>query len=385
MDAGERMMQIGLGATLLARGLEHHQLDGIGYYTQELAQCLPSFDCNWHPMVFGATNMAHIDQRLIQRLPRYSTAALFSSLTGLGFAGHNALRRQIDLFHATDHHIPRLPDIPVLATLMDAIPLAHAEWANTQFRSIKNKLWLHATSWADHVVTISDFAKTQIAEHFNIAEQKISVVPLGVAPRFYDRIDFSELQAVHKAHDLQRSYFLCIGTLQPRKNIQRVIDAYKSLPNVLQQAHDLVIVGRNGWGSDQLVQQLRQFSPESGVRWLGSIPDLDKRALLQGATALVFPSLSEGFGLPVLEAFASQTPVITSNTTSLPEIANAAALLIDPYDTSAIAHAMQKLAESPSLASQLRTHGLVRSRQYSWQNCAKRTTDIYQRMLGRIK
>jgi alpha-1,3-rhamnosyl/mannosyltransferase len=131
------------------------------------------------------------------------------------------------------------------------------------------------------------------------------------------------------------------------------------------------------------VQQLRQFPPESGVRWLGSIPDLDKRALLQSATALVFPSLSEGFGLPVLEAFASQTPVITSNTTSLPEIATDAALLIDPCDTSAIAHAMQQLAESPSLVTQLNTQGLVRSRQYTWQNCAQKTSDIYQRMLGR--
>ena len=152
---------------------------------------------------------------------------------------------------------------------------------------------------------------------------------------------------------------------------------------MLRQAHDLVIVGRNGWGSERLVQQLRQFPPDSGVRWLASIPDLDKRALLQSATALVFPSLSEGFGLPVLEAFASQTPVITSNTTSLPEIATDAALLIDPCDTSAIAHAMQQLAESPSLVTQLNTQGLVRSRQYTWQNCAQKTSDIYQRMLGR--
>ncbi len=375
-------MQIGLGTTLLARGIEHHQIDGIGYYTQELASCLASFNCNWHPMVFGATKIAYIDQRAIHRLPRYSTAALFSSLTGLGFAGHRGLRGQIDLFHATDHHIPRLPDIPVLATMMDAIPLTHAKWANPQLRTFKNKLWLHASSWADHVVTISNYAKNQIVEHFDIASQKISVVPLGVASRFYDRIDSSKLQAVLKAHDLQRSFFLCIGTLQPRKNIQRVIDAYQSLPIVIRQAHDLVIVGRNGWGSDHLVQQLRQLPPESGVRWLGSITDSDKRALLQQATALVFPSLSEGFGLPVLEAFASQTPVITSNTTSLPEIAADAALLIDPYDSSAIAHAMQQLAECPSKAKQLRSQGLVRSRQYSWQNCAMQTSNIYQRMLG---
>jgi alpha-1,3-rhamnosyl/mannosyltransferase len=123
--------------------------------------------------------------------------------------------------------------------------------------------------------------------------------------------------------------------------------------------------------------------PQSGVHWLGGIPDLDKRALLQNATALVFPSLSEGFGLPVLEAFASQTPVIASNTTSLPEIAADAALLIDPCDTLALAHAMQCLADNPSHAANLRSLGLARSRQFSWQTCAQQTSAIYQRMLGR--
>jgi alpha-1,3-rhamnosyl/mannosyltransferase len=171
--------------------------------------------------------------------------------------------------------------------------------------------------------------------------------------------------------------------LQPRKNIHRVIDAYQSLPAQVRQTHDLVIVGRNGWGSESLVQRLQSVSSSSGVRWLGAVPDLDKRALLQSATALVFPSLSEGFGLPVLEAFASQTPVIASNTTSLPEIATDAALLVDPCDTQAIAHAMQHIANNPSHAAHLSSQGLVRAQHYSWQTCAQQTTAIYQRMLGR--
>lgn len=376
-------MCIGLGATVLARGLAHQQLDGIGYYTQELAQRLTSEGCEWRPMVFGSTTLAQIDHRPIVRLPRYSTTALMSAMTGAGFAGHRSLRGQIDLFHATDHHIPRLPGIPVLATLMDAIPLSNPEWANARLRNLKNKLWRQASRWADHVVTISDYAKTQIIEHFGIPDHHISVVPLGVDQRFYDRIDPAMANVVSQAYGLQRPYFLCIGTLQPRKNIHRVVDAYQSLPAQVQQTHDLVIVGRHGWGSEALVQRLQSLPPASGVRWLGGIPDLDKRALLQKATALVFPSLSEGFGLPVLEAFASQTPVITSNTTSLPEIAADAALLVAPCDTQAIAHAMQQIVDTPSQATHLRRQGLARSRQYSWQTCAQQTAAIYQRMLGR--
>jgi alpha-1,3-rhamnosyl/mannosyltransferase len=376
-------MRIGLGATVLARGLAQRQLDGIGYYTQELAQQLTSVGCDWRPMVFGPTSLTHIDNRPIERLPRYSLAALRSATTGMGLSGHRELRGQIDLFHATDHHIPRLPGIPVLATIMDAIPLSHPEWASPRLRSFKNKLWLQASSWADHVVTISDYAKTQIIEHFGIPAHQISVVSLGVDQRFYNRIDPVVVQSVNQSYRLQRPYFLCVGTLQPRKNIHRAIDAYQMLPPQLLKTHDLVIVGRNGWGSEALVKRLNSMLPQSGVHWLGGIPDLDKRALLQNATALVFPSLSEGFGLPVLEAFASQTPVIASNTTSLPEIAADAALLIDPCDTLALAHAMQCLADNPSHAANLRSLGLARSRQFSWQTCAQQTSAIYQRMLGR--
>lgn len=376
-------MRVGVGTTMLARGLAHDQLDGIGYYTHELAQRLSSNGCMWQPMVFGSTRMDHIDHHPIERLPRYSTAAVQSVLTGMGFAGTRDLRRRIDIFHATDHYIPRLPGIPVLATIMDAIPLSNPEWASARFRILKNKFWRHASSWADHVVTISDYAKAQIIEHFNLEAQHISVVPLGVDQRFHERLEPRVLQGVRRVRQLHRPFYLCIGTLQPRKNIHRVLDAYQSLPAQVRQTHDLVIVGRNGWGSESLVQRLQSVSHSSGVRWLGAVPDLDKRALLQSATALVFPSLSEGFGLPVLEAFASQTPVIASNTTSLPEIATDAALLVDPCDTQAIAHAMQQIANNPSQAAHLCSQGLVRARHYSWQTCAQQTTAIYQQILSR--
>jgi glycosyltransferase involved in cell wall biosynthesis len=375
-------MRIGLGATVLAKGLAHRQLDGIGYYTQELAQRLSSTACDWTPMVFGQTSLSTIEQRLVYHLPRYSTAALCSALTTWNFAGYGQLHQKIDLFHATDHHIPRLKGIPVLATLMDAIPLAHPEWANARLRRVKNALWRKAARWADRVVTISNYSRGEIATHFGLDERLISVVPLGVDDRFFDRLSLAVLQQAKSEHGLIRPYFLCIGTLQPRKNIERVIDAYQRLPAALASSHDLVIVGRHGWGSDALVHRLRNMSSTSGVRWLGGVSDLRKRALLQGATALVFPSLSEGFGLPVLEAFASQTPVITSNTTSLPEVAADAALLIDPLDADAISSAMSDLAENLEMGNNLRRKGIERAQNFTWQACAAQTVALYKSMLG---
>lgn len=375
-------MRIGLGCTVWSRGLAQDQLDGIGYYTQELATRLAHNGCAWTPMVFGRNTPEKVQDRAVYRLPRYSTSTLFSALTGSRLPGSKNMAQRIDLFHATDHHIPKLKGTPVLATLMDAIPLAHPEWASAQFRSLKNQLWRKAAHWADHVVTISEYSKGQIVEHFGISPSRISVVPLGVDERFHERLGPDLIQTTQQKSGLTKPYFLCIGTLQPRKNVGRVLQAYQQLPTRLRQTHDLVMVGRHGWGCDALVEQLQAMPAQSGVRWLGGVSDLDKRALLQGATALVFPSLSEGFGLPVLEAFASQTPVIASCTTSLPEVAADAAWLIEPTDTEAIAHAMQHMADHPSDARQWVAKGHHRALQFTWQSCAKQTVHIYQHMLG---
>ena len=190
------------------------------------------------------------------------------------------------------------------------------------------------------------------------------MVPLGVNPRWFAPPAAGDLTRVRAVHDLPEAYFLFVGTLQPRKNLARVVRAHASLPKALRRAFPLVLVGRMGWGVDDL-NRLLAAADSTEVCWLRYLPDAHLLPVVHQARALVFPSLCEGFGLPVVEAFAAGLPVITSNTSALPEVAQDAALLVDPTDGEAIADAMRRLAEDAALATRLRDKGLIRARDFS--------------------
>jgi alpha-1,3-rhamnosyl/mannosyltransferase len=181
---------------------------------------------------------------------------------------------------------------------------------------------------------------------------------------------------------LPEQYFLFVGTLQPRKNVERLLDAHAALPPALQRSVPLLVVGRHGWGCERLVSRLKAHVEGGSVRWLQNVTDLEKRVMLQRSTALVFPSLLEGFGLPVLEGFASQTPVITSNTTSLPEVAADAAWLVNPLSVPDLTQAMAGLATQSNLREQFVSRGLIRARQFTWESCAAATVQVYQTVLN---
>lgn len=250
-------------------------------------------------------------------------------------------------------------------------------------RSFKNWLWLRSSKWAQHIITISEFSRGEIVRHFGIAAERITVVHNGVDERYFERIDAAQAEAAVSALNLPERFFLFVGTFQPRKNIERVVDAHEALPAALRKDFPLLIVGRNGWGAEALVARLNAYPQNGAVRWLQNVDDLAKRVMMQRATALVFPSLLEGFGLPVLEGFASQTPVITSNVTSLPEVAGDAAWMVDPYDVRALTEAMATLAREPALGQTQVAKGLQRARQFSWDACARKTVQVYEQVLSK--
>ena len=377
-------MRVGMGVTVWAKGAVSNRLDGIGHYTQELFRCFRAThdDMQIAPVVFGAESCPVLDGNSITRWPHYSMSALWAVGSGRSFPGTGSLRDEFDLFHATDHLTPKLTGVPVVATLMDAIPLSHPQWVNQRARGLKNWLWKASGHWADHVITISDFSKSEIVRWFGISEQKISVTPLGVDARYFERFDNARAVYFAKLMNLPERYFLFVGTFQPRKNIDRIIDAHEKMPPSLRKEVPLLIVGQSGWGADSLVARLKASASEGEVRWLQHVDDLAKRALMQRATALVFPSLLEGFGLPVLEGFASQTPVITSNTSSLLEVAGDAAWTVDPYDVAAITEAMVTLARDEAAGRKLVTKGLERARKFTWNACARQTEAAYARVMG---
>lgn len=378
------MMRVGFGVTVLARCLGSGGVDGIGSYTRELMARLTRADgVDLLPMSFGDA-LPDIDGNAHPTLQcgRFAPAAAIAALSGLSFRGTAGIAKKIDLMHATDHLIPQFGKLPVVATLMDAIPLSHPEWAAPTLRRVKNALWRRSVHWASHVITISSYSKQQIVQHFDVPPEKISVIPLGVDQRWFGPLASDVIGQTLRRYGLPDQFFLFVGTLQPRKNIARVIEAYRSLRPGVSNRVPLVIVGGAGWQCEQIVDALVSGAYGRSVVWLRHVPDDDLLALVKAATALVFPSLYEGFGLPVLEAFAAGTPVITSNGTALPEVAGDAAMLVDPRDTGAIAAAMLDVLENPELVNSLREKGYLRARAHSWDATAVLTQGVYRRVLG---
>lgn len=381
-------MQIGFGATVLVRGIATGHIDGIGVYARSLLEELYKLGLEETIVNFGrckdfaALNPFPVRSTTCLSLP-YPTAAAFSLLTSLPFPGARRLKGKIDLFHAPDHHIPRLGKIPVVATVMDVIPLAHPEWVSQRLRFFKNMAFRQMARSAQQIITISEYSKADIVHYFGIPPERIHVTYLGVEDSFSRPIAPEKKAMVLARYGLRSGcFFIFVGTLQPRKNIGRIIGAHRQLPEAMQKAFPLVIVGRNGWGTDVLLPELKVLEVSGRGRWLNDVGDDCLHALLQSARALVYPSLYEGLGLPVLEGFAAGLPVISSLTTSIPEVAGDAALLVDPTRTDELADAMRQLAEDDTLAVDLIQRGQRRFKSFTWAACAQQTLGVYQSITG---
>ena len=370
-------MKVGLGTTVLSKGNASGRIDGIGLYTKHLLEHLPP---NGIEVTHFEFSKKQLDTNVIS-LGKFSSQTIISTFTGSSFYSSRQVEKEVKLFHATDHRIPKLANTQVVATIMDPIPLAHPEWVSGKYRGFKNLLFKRMGQWADQIITISEYSADEIEEHFSIPRSQISVIPLGVDEKCFSRVSQETKDAVLSRYNLVPEYFVCIGTLQPRKNITRLLDAFLQLPDELQRKHPLVIIGRNGWNCESLVERLNKLKTSNRVFWLDYVSFEDKYALIQSSLAMVFPSLYEGFGLPLLEAFASDIPVITSNITSLPEVAADAAILVDPYSIDDISQAMLNIATDDALQSKMRILGHERVKSFSWRNTAEQTASIYRQML----
>lgn len=380
-------MDIGLSCTVWAAGERAGHLDGIGIYSRALWQGLEEVTCasdiHLKPYAFGK-NLPEIACGTPQVLAKdYRVHALLSGVLKLPLNHSAAISRDIQLFHATDHHIPLIRNVPTVATIMDLIPILRPEWIKQDLKQLKSWLFTNSIRRADHIITISEYSKQDMVEHLNIAPERISVTPLGVDPVYFERIDAEQRAAVLQRHGLQAGFFLFVGTLQPRKNLPRVLEAFQQLPQVTRKEHPLVVVGRDGWSNEDLLPQLHALEERGEGRWLSYLPQADVLALLQSAGALVFASLYEGFGLPVIEAFATQCPVIASNTTSLTEVAGDASWSVDPDSAESISTAMRAVLEQGTLREEKIQLGLARAHYYNWQECARQTLAVYHQVLAR--
>jgi len=365
---------------MIEPGLTGGRLDGIGVYTRALMRHLPRAGCTVHPYSWPRVRTGGAGISIGRPMPQSFERA---SLVDLAMPSAHRVHMPADLFHVTDYRIVRM-DCPVVATLHDALPIKYPEWCNPRLRKVKNWLQRKATAKADHVIALSCFAIDELVECFGVNPQQVSVVYCGVDDEWLEPADNAAVAATLAAYQLNPGYFLTVGTLQPRKNVERLLDAWLMLPKALRDERALVVVGARGWRCEALVARLEAARAEGeNVVWLDKVTDPQAlRHLYLGAGVFAFPSLYEGFGIPVVEAFASRVPVVASNASSLPEVTQGAALEVDPLDTATMAEALHTLVRDARERARCIAAGRARAEQLTWQATARQTADVYRAVLS---
>jgi glycosyltransferase involved in cell wall biosynthesis len=232
---------------------------------------------------------------------------------------------------------------------------------------------------ADALIAVSEATRSDAVRILNLPPEKIRVIHHGIADPFFE-VKPGDADAVRRRHGLARPYLLFVGTIEPRKNVERLLNAYRNLSPSTRNEFDLVLAGPPGWAQSETMARLR--SPAPGVRYLGYVAEGDLPGLFAGATVFVYPSLYEGFGFPVAQAMAAGTPVITSCLSALPEIAGGAALLIDPRSEAALRDAMEEMLTSPSRREKSIELGRTNARRFSWQECARKSLQFFEEVVG---
>lgn len=235
---------------------------------------------------------------------------------------------------------------------------------------------------AHRIMVVSEFTRQELIKYMNVPADKIFVAYNGVDTGvFYPRTDPQALQRTRDKYGIPDSYFLYLGTLEPRKNIERLIEAYAALRSKRPDCPVLVLAGRKGWLYNTIFQRVAQLHLEERVLFTGYVEDGDAPFLLSGAHAFLFPSLYEGFGMPPLEAMACGVPVLTANTSSLPEVVGDAALLVDPYDVDSILFGMERLLDDEQLRRDLAEKGRARAALFTWEASAHTVMGVYRDLL----
>jgi glycosyltransferase involved in cell wall biosynthesis len=278
-----------------------------------------------------------------------------------------------DLFHAAHYVLPARTPPRTVVTIHDLIHLAHPEFLPNRMALPYARFMLRrAARRARRILTVSEATARDLRERLGVGAERIVAIWNGVDERFREPLDDGELRRRLAAFGLEPGYFLFVGNPKPHKNLERLLAAFA---RVAEPAAQLVVVGERGAKRSDQATDRRVLS-------LGRLADGDLPALYRGAGALLFPSLYEGFGLPVVEAMAAGVPVIASSTPAVAEIAGDAALLVDPLDVAGFARAMERLLAEPELQRSLSAAGTARAAAFTWANTARRTLAVYREVLA---
>ncbi len=416
-------MRIGIDITSAVR-----QGAGIGRFTRELVRALLALDAphdaqhtvQHHYILFAATGglpravwqprLDYIIQAAAQNFKCACPGGQAREICNLKFISDDWLHRLwhrvrlpvpielfiggVNLFHEPDFVLPpTLRRTPTLLTVHDLTFRRDPNSALPKLRSYLDQVVPQSVQRATHVLADSAATKTDLVELFGAAPEKITVLPGGVDSRFAPVDDAERLEAVRGKYGIGTAPFiLSVGTLQPRKNYAQLIRAFARLRPLAAQEQaveisnlKLVIAGGKGWLYDEIFAEIKQQGLEESVILPGFVDDEDLPALYSAASVFAYPSLYEGFGLPVLEAMACGTPVVTSNVSSLPEVAGDAALTVTPTNLAALSGALLNALADDILRARMISRGLARASQFTWENSARQLLAVYDSFSARLE
>ncbi|MFP6581920.1 MAG: glycosyltransferase family 1 protein [Candidatus Hydrogenedentota bacterium] len=371
---------------ILLDALQAGNRSGTGRYTEELLKGLPSVDERLELFPFVPSNL---DRSILSVDAEKSILVDTDRLLGGSRYRDKLVLKDIkriapDIVHYTatigsQAKRRKWDTSKVVVTVHDLAFLRNPEWFKKDRAVYYKKKIKKTVEYADRIIADSCATADDLMLFLEVSEDIIDVVPLGVDEQ-YKPVEESDERRVREKYNLPDEFFLYVGTIEPRKNIEGIVEAFSSIASKVP--HDLVIAGRDGWKVKPIRKAIKKSAVSDRIHLPGFIGQEDLPALLSCAHAFVWPSLWEGFGLPPLEAMACGTPVLTSDMSSLPEVVGRAAISVDPFDIDLIARGMLTLATDESVCKGLRNSGFNRASKFPWDLCVKMTYDVYERALN---
>jgi len=367
-------MRVGVDTRLM-----HYQPAGISRYTWHLLQALAELDTDDEFVI-----LQHRKHRtpLLQQL-NFRRATLFAPVhhrLEQPMLAAELLRFRLDLLHSTDFIPPLFSPIKSVITVHDLAFLHYPHFLTTVSAAYYGQID-KAVAHAAHIIVPSEFTRQDLIAQLGAPADKVTAIHEAANPMFKPLPLDATRQEVSTRYGLPAHFILCVGTIEPRKNISGLLQAFAHL-RARYGSGDvaLAIAGGKGWLYEETLELVKKLEIEQQVKFLGRVPDEELHKLYVAARCHIHPAYYEGFGLPPLEAMACGTPTIVSNISSLPEVVGDAALLVDPRDVEEMAVAMQRLLRDDDLHAELREKGLQRARVFSWERAARRTLDVYRKV-----
>ncbi|MDW8325557.1 MAG: glycosyltransferase family 1 protein [Anaerolineales bacterium] len=377
-------MRLGLDVTAaVAQGA------GIGRYTRELLRALAAADPDNHYRLFFASRTC--PHPLPPLPPNFRVTALPIHDIWLARLWHRArlplpvetFIGPVDVFHSPDFTLPPVRrGTRTLLTVHDLSFVRDPGSAPPGLLAYLNAVVPRSVARADHVLADSQATKNDLIELYRVPAEKVTVLYSGVEANFRPVTDAAQLAAVRARYGLgEAPFILAVGTLQPRKNYVRLLQAFAAVASQSPISDlQLVIAGGKGWLFDSIFAEVERLGLKQRVRFPGFVADGDLPALYSAARVLAYPSLYEGFGLPMLEAMACGTPVVASTASCLPEVAGDAALLVPPTDVPALAEALGRATADEAVRAELIARGFARARAFTWSKSAEQLLALYHRL-----